>query len=199
MGVNAIKRISILILTITIIFSLVSCGNNSAKTNSEQAGEKTSQLDTKKKEEKTKEEVKTIAAGSTINGKSADITVNKIEFSYDVLPDKTDGFYNHYPAEKGKVYINIDVDVKNTQKQDLRCDNVMKVEADYNGGYKYNSQAIVEDKNLGFTYANITSITPLETKGMKFIINCPEEVEKTTNTLILTFYIDGEKYNYTMR
>ncbi|WP_297421747.1 hypothetical protein [Clostridium sp.] len=191
------KKVSIVLLTITIIFSLVSCGNRSTKTNSGQVEEKTSQSD--KDKEKAKEEVKTVTIGSTISGKSADITVNKIEFSYDVLPDKTDGFYNHYPAEQGKVYINIDVDVKNTQKQELRCGKVMKVEANYNDGYKYNSQAIVEDKNLGFTYANITSITPLETKGMRLIIDCPQEVEKSANTLTLTFDIDGEKYNYTMR
>lgn len=198
------KKILLTTFIIVLSVGLIACGsNNKATTNNKTQNEsKTETNSEKQKEEKVEEkteEAKTIAVGGTINGKSADIVINKIEFSYDVLPDKTEGGYTHYAAKSGKVYINIDADVKNTQKQELPCDKVMTVEADYNNGYKYKSQPIVEDSATGFTYANITKITPLETRGMRFIIDCPQEVGESKNPLILTFSVDGEKYQYTMR
>ncbi|WP_459479621.1 zinc ribbon domain-containing protein [Clostridium saccharoperbutylacetonicum] len=154
---------------------------------------------TTKVEDVKEPEIKTISPGDTINSKSYDITIKKIEFTYDVLPEKKTTIYSHYAAEKGKVYIDIAANVKNTQKQNLKCDQIINVEANYNNGYKYSSQAVVEDNNTGFTYANIKDIKPLETQGMRFIIQCPEEVQTSNNPLILTFNIEGEKYNYTMK
>lgn len=143
--------------------------------------------------------VKTIAPGEVITTDKAEITINKIEFSYDVLPDDTSSFYTHYAAESGKVYIHIDASVKNLQKQDLSCTDIMSVTANYNQGYTYKSYPIPEDSTTGFTYANITSIKPLEKRGVRFLINCPQEVEQSSNSLILTFNVGTEKYEYTMR
>lgn len=154
---------------------------------------------TVKVEDKKEPEIKTLEIGTTINSKSYDITVKKIEFTYDVVPDKKNIIYSHYAAEKGNVYIDIAADVKNTQKQNLKCDQIMNVEANYNNGYKYKSQAIVEDQTTGFTYANIMDIKPLETQGMRFIIQCPQEVETDNNSLNLTFNIEGEQFNYAMK
>ena len=97
------------------------------------------------------------------------------------------------------VYIHIDTDVKNIQKQQLGADEVMTVIADYNGGYTYTSQAVPEDSSTGFTYANITAIDPLKTLGIRYLISAPQEVEESENPLKLIFNIDGEKYEYTMR
>ncbi|AOR23675.1 hypothetical protein [Clostridium taeniosporum] len=194
------KRLAILSLIALLMTGLVGCGGNNKNQSTESS--KTKIEDTAKeksnKQEK-KEKIKTVQIGNTISNDSAEITINKIEFSYDVLPDDTSGFYTHYAAESGKVYINIDVDVKNIQKQDLPCDKIINVEANYNDGYQYKAQPIVEDASTGFTYANITSITPLETKGMRYLISCPQEVEETQNPLVITFNLNGEKYNYTIR
>ncbi|HAY3897728.1 TPA: hypothetical protein JRS25_003670 [Escherichia coli] len=190
----------ILLLILLLMFSLVGCNanNQSEKNSSSNVPVENNETKDKAKEE-VKEEVKTVAKGETISTESAEILINNVELTYDVLPDKTDGFYTHYPAESGKVYINVDVDVKNMQKQNLECDSVMNVKATYNGGYEYNAQPIVEDSTTGFTYSNITSITPLETKGMRYLIDCPQEVEESKNPLVLTFELNGEKYNYTIR
>lgn len=185
------KKFLIILSIIISVSALVACADN--KATSSQNGNKN-----ETKAEK-KEEVNNITIGNTIKSKSADIVINKIEFSYDVLPDKIDSVYTHYAAKSGKVYISIDTDVKNTQKQELPCDKVMTIEADYNNGYRYKSQPVVEDPNTGFTYANITKITPLETKGMRFLIDCPQEVAESNNSLILTFDLDGKKYQYKMR
>lgn len=150
------------------------------------------------KKEKKKEKKK-IKVGKTIKTSFAEIKIKKIEFSYDILPDNTSGYYTHYPAEKGKVYIHIDTDVKNIQKQPLEVDNILKVEADYNGGFTYTGGAVAEDSSLGFRYANITSIDPLSKLGVRYMIDCPQEVEESKDSLILTFTIDNEEYEYKMR
>lgn len=206
------KKILILTLvSLLCVTTIIGCGgsnknidtNSKNENNIEQFNKKEEKNEVKEVKEVKKEvevkEVKSIADAQTINTDNFDLTLNKVELTYDVLPDDTSGFYNHYPADSGKVYINVDVDIKNNQKQDLQCDKIITIVADYNNGYTYNANPIVEDPQLGFTYANITSITPLESKGMRYLINCPQEVEQSQNPLFLTFNINGEKYKYTIR
>lgn len=154
--------------------------------------------DEENKEEKAEETISTIQIGDTIKTDTVEITINNIEFSYDVLPDDTSSFYTHYPADSGNVYIHIDTDVKNLQKQNLGVEEIMMVVADYNDGYTYISNTIPEDSATGFTYANITSIKPLESLGVRFLIDCPQEVEETENSLNLTFMVDNKEYSYKM-
>jgi hypothetical protein len=140
-----------------------------------------------------------IKEGDTITTERMEVKIKKVELTYDVLPDDTSGFYTHYPADSGNVYIHIDTDIKNLQKQNLDCDNLMVVEADYNDGFTYHSSTIPEDSSTGFTYANITTITPLKTLGVRFLIEGPQEIEETENALFLTFTIDKQEYRYTIR
>ncbi|MGN2371984.1 hypothetical protein ACTFJW_18425 [Clostridium cagae] len=196
------EKLAILSLIAVLMTGLIACGEstkNQSSGSSETKVENTNNDKGNQQKQEKKEEVKTVEIGNTISSESAEIIVNKVEFSYDVLPEDTSSFYIHYAAESGKVYINIDVDIKNIQKQDLPCDKIINVEANYNDGYEYKGQPIVEDASTGFTYANITSITPLETKGMRYIINCPQEVAESQNPLVITFNLNKEKYNYTVR
>lgn len=140
-----------------------------------------------------------INIGDIISTENKEITINNVEFSYDVIPDKTDTIYSHYQADSGHVYIHIDTDIKNLQKQNLPCDEIMDVVADYNNGFTYNAFPVVEDSTTGFTYANIEAIKPLETLGMRFLIDCPQEVEESSNPIFLTFKVDGKNYKYTIR
>ena len=139
-----------------------------------------------------------IAVGGVITTDTMEITINKAELSYDVLPDDTSGFYTHYAADAGSVYLNLDVNVKNLGKQNLPCDEIMNATADYNGGYTYAGQAIPEDGSTGFTYANITSINPLGTLGVHFLFQCPQEVEESQNPLFITLEPAGTKDSYVL-
>lgn len=127
-----------------------------------------------------------INEGDTITTDTMEITINKVELTYDVLPDDTSGFYTHYEADAGNVYLHIDADVKNIAKQNLPCDSIAKLTADYNNGYTYSGNAVPEDSTTGFTYANITTIKPLATLGVHFIFKCPQEVAENTNPLFVT-------------
>lgn len=114
------------------------------------------------------------------------------------MPDNPDSFYSHYTPDAGKVYIVLSVDVKNNGKADIECDELLGVKADYNNGYAYSGFAVV-DEGGDFTYANITSVSPLSTQAMKYLIECPEEVETSTAPLFLTITVDGVNYQYTIR
>jgi len=150
-------------------------------------------------EKAAKDEVSVVSIGDTIKDDRAEITINKIEFSYDVLPDNTSSFYTHYAAESGKVYIHIDTDVKNIQKQDLGCDELMSVKVDYNNGYEYDGFPVPEDSTTGFTYANIVGIAPLCTQGVRFLVDCPQEVEESQNPVKIIFTLSNKEYEYVIR
>lgn len=194
------KKIFLLLtLILSTVFLCIGCAESNYENTSNLEVNNSTNTDLEEKEEIKEEIVKELKIGEVISTNEIQLTVKKIEFSYDVLPDDISGFYTHYAAESGSVYIHIDADVKNIQKQNLDCDSIMEVKADYNNGYTYTGFAIPEDSQTGFTYANITSIDPLQTLGVRFLIKCPQEVEETNNPLILKFEINGQKYEYKMR
>ncbi len=137
-----------------------------------------------------------ISIGETISNEYVEITINKVELVYDVLPDDVSGFYSHYEADQGNVYLHIDADVKNMGKQNLACDEILKATADYNNGYTYSGFPVAEDSNTGFTYANITSINPLETLGVHYLFKCPQEVEESSNPLFIIIEPSLSKDSY---
>jgi hypothetical protein len=148
----------------------------------------------------TLDEIKNISLGEKVITPSYEFTLNKVDLSYDVKPDNPPSYYSHYAADSGEVYIHIDADVKNTQKQNIDCDEIYSVTADYDGGYTYNGFAVAEDTDGDFTYANITALKPLQTLGIHNLIDCPEEVESSGKPLFIIITLnDDTKYKYVIR
>lgn len=146
------------------------------------------------------EKIKKVSIGKTIKTEDYDFTLRKVELSYDVNPDNPPSYYTHYPAENGQVYIHVDADIKNTQKQDLECDEIYGVKADYDDGYTYDGFAVAEDTDGDFTYANITQVNPLQTLGVHTLVDCPEEVETSDKSLkIIITMSDDSQYEYVIR
>ena len=141
-----------------------------------------------------------ISIGQKVVTENCEFTLNKVELSYDVKPQNPPSYYTHYPASDGQVYIYINATVKNIQKQSLECDEIYSVEADYDNGYKYIGFNIVNDSDGDFTYANINSVEPLQTRGVHCLIDCPEEVETSSKPLSITIKMkDGSDYLYKIR
>ena len=141
-----------------------------------------------------------LSSGQKIVTDKYEFTLNKVELAYEVRPDNPPSLYQYYPAESGKVYIHVDMDIKNLQKQNMYCDEIFTVTADYNNGYTYKGFETVEDDDGDFTYANITYITPLETKGVHGLVKCPEEVASSINSLfVIISFTDGREYKYIIR
>ena len=191
------RRVTVVLLAFVLALSFVGCAQPE-----EQISDDVKPTDEIKAEEpeKPKEpEAKEIVLGETITLDFAEITIKNIEFSYDILPDDTSSFYTHYAADSGQVYVHIDTDVKNLQKQGLPVDEFVNMEVDYNDGYKYNGSPVPEDTNTGFSYANITSIDPLQTLGIRLMADCPQEVAESENPVIVYLDFKGEKFFYKMK
>lgn len=142
-------------------------------------------------------ETKPIVLNELIVTEFAEYTINSVSFSYDVLPKTQNGFYSHYVPDQGKVYIDVELSVKNTEKRQVNANSVINFNADYNDGYTYSGFTVAEDKNSGFDI--FTSIDPLETKSLRYIIECPQEVEETEHPLFLITQLDNTEYKYIIR
>lgn len=142
----------------------------------------------------------TIDVGDTITVEDfCELTVSSVTFSYDVLPKVIDIVYSHYPADEGQIYLDVSVSIKNLRKAALPCDEVGTFTLDYDDGYLYTAFPVVEDSSTGFTYANITSIDPLQTMEMRFLVDCPEEVSTSDAPLLLNVSIGGEEFSLDLR
>jgi Telomeric repeat-binding factor 2. len=199
LGDGVVKKMYLLMIVFTVIFAGCTSTSKTQPVNSVAETQKDESPIEPKEEPKEENEVQEIKVGDVISGNSCEITVNSAELTYDVVPDNTSGFYTHYQSDQGKVYISVDVSAKNIAKQNLLCDEIMQVTADYNNGYTYSAFPVVDDSSTGFTYANISQIDPLETKGMKYLIDCPQEVEESTNPLYLIFTLDKKDYKLVIR
>lgn len=145
-------------------------------------------------------EMQEISLGDTITSDFIEFTLNKVELSYDVMPDNPPSFYSHYAADPGQVYIHVDADVKNIAKQNLSCDEIYTVTADYDNGYTYSGFSVVEETDGDFTYANITSIIPLQTLGIHNLVNCPQEIETSDKPLFIIITLnENTKLKYVIR
>ena len=144
--------------------------------------------------------IQPIALGETVITENYEFTLNRAEFSYRVEPDAPPSWYTYYEAPDNQVYLYLNVSIKNTQKQSLPCDEVYSVTVDYNSGYTYRGSFIADDTDGDFTYANITSVEPLQTLGVHCLVACPEEAETSEHPMFATITMkDGSKYQYTIR
>ena len=151
-------KATVLVLMASTLLSLTSCSQQQpSPTNSGEIESLKTQLESLKTEnddlkaqlktltETTTEETTTtqqgiaINVGDTITTDTIELTIQKVELTYDVLPDDTSGFYTHYAADVGNVYLHIDADIKNLAKQNLSCDAIASVTADYNNCLLYTS------------------------------------------------------------
>lgn len=97
------------------------------------------------------------------------------------------------------VYIDIDIGIKNLQKEKVKLEDIMVVVADYDRQDNYSSYALADGSSGFETGDQDISLSPLEAMNIRFLIQCPQEVEEKGDALLLNFQIDEEKYQYTMR
>lgn len=138
--------------------------------------------------------------GDTVDESELNITFNTMEFSYDVLPKNISGFYTHYAADPGKVYFQASMTIKNNMKQNLPCDEIVTAELVYDGEYKYSGFTVVDSSDeRTFDYANITSIDPLETRGIRVLFDLPQELETSSKSIKVKLTIGEKTFTYNFR
>lgn len=145
-------------------------------------------------------EVEEIKIGDAVETDEFTFKLERVEISRRVQPDAPPSYYTYYQAEKDHTYIYVKASISNKSKYALECDEIYSVEADFDGGYKYTGFNIADDNDGDFTYANITSIDPLATRGVHCLVDCPQIVEEEGKTLFITITLNnGYKYKYNIK
>ena len=145
-------------------------------------------------------EIEEIKIGDSVETDELTFTLEKVELSRRVQPDAPPSYYTYYQAEKDHTYIFVKASITNKGKYNLECDEIYSVEADFDGGYKYNGFNIADDYDGDFTYANITSVEPLATLGVHCLVDCPQIVEEEGKPLFITITLNnGSKYKYIIK
>ena len=105
------------------------------------------------------------------------------------MPPQPANYYHHYEAPSGKVYVDVCFAYTNTSEKDVSADEVISAKLKYANKYDYTGFSMIEEDSRGdFTYSNITNISPL-----------PEEAKSSTESVVVTFTVDGNTYTYTVR
>ena len=147
----------------------------------------------------TQDLVQPINIGDVIKTDDFEFTLNNVDFTQEVLPPDTSGYYRSYEAEAGKVYLHIKGSYYNKSKKDICIRDLFIPTADYNNGYTYKGFVVVDDGN-SFTWASSYIVcNPLSTCIYNGIIECPAEVQDSQSPLNVTFTAGGTKYKYTIR
>lgn len=141
----------------------------------------------------------TIALGDTILGTDYEFTLTNVTFSYEVLPPNTSSVYSSYPADSGKVYIDVSADVKNTMERNIRMDELFTVSACYDGKYQYPGFTVVGDDNQFIWASSYSAALPLETCKAHGLIECPDEVSTSGKSVVVTIEIDDVPYEYVLQ
>lgn len=118
-------------------------------------------------------------------------------YTADVLPPNTSGFYTHYPIDdpSNNVYFVVYCNLTNYSSSAIRADDMISVKAVFDGKYKYTANMVLEEKDgTGFDYASITSIDPLEARKGVFMFDIPKKVQDMNCELSIYFY--GNEYSF---
>lgn len=129
----------------------------------------------------------------TVNSKY-DVTMKYFEFTYKVEPPNPDGYYSYYEVkEDDTIYYHAVFDVKNLKGNPVDADEIIEATLTYDNVYNYYGFSTIEDDGgSDFTYTNISSIDPLETRTIHYIISVPSEVATSEKEILLTLEVDDE-------
>ena len=148
----------------------------------------------------SKDEIKTLKLGETIETEDFKYTLNSVEFTVDIIPSDTSGFYSHYEADSGKVYIRLDSTYYNRSKRNVCVRDLPKIVADYDNGYTYNGSSIVDDGDGSWTWVSSYIVCePLNTCVVTGMIECPEVVESSSAPLKILITLGDQVYQYDVR
>ena len=122
------------------------------------------------------------------------------DITTDVMPPSPAKWYSHYEAEKGKAYADVCVSYKNLNSSDIDADDTMTGKLLYGNKYEFTGFSIIEEDNRGdFTYANITSISPLSKEYVHYLFEIPEEAMNSSNSMKAFLTIGEETYSVLVR
>ena len=141
-----------------------------------------------------------VVLGEVVVTKNSEFSIDYSDITKDVMPPQPGSWYSHYESEAGTVYVDVCFAYKNTTGNNVGADDVISAGLKYAGQYDYTGFSMIEkDSRSDFTYSNITSIAPLSTEYVHYLYAVPEEVATSSESVEVTFTIDGNTYTYKVR
>lgn len=131
-----------------------------------------------------------------------EFTIKKYEFADTIVPSNPTGFYMYLPSEDGKLYIDLQVTVKNLHDSAVKQDQLPGTVTVFHGDKDvYTTRKVIEVSNGGNlnTYTSSNEIEPLDTEEYHIIASVPAEVKDSKEPLWVTFNVDGKKYIFNIR
>lgn len=181
----------IIILCIIVIIGALASSNNNNNTDST-----ITSVNTTESNKNT-----SIAMGDIVTEKDWEFSIEDTYFGQRINPPTQPSFYNYYQVDDtNNTYLCIVLNAKNISTVELKADDFANVKVKYNNNYTYSSFSVSPDKNLGFTYSNITSIKPLTSDKVYFLVEMPNSVSTETDTPIsIEIKVNNTTYYYQYR
>lgn len=89
---------------------------------------------------------------------------------------------------------------KNMRTEDAEASGTVSAKLKYSGKHEYSGFSIIETGSRGsFTSTTGKMIAPLTTEYIHYLFEVPEEIADTTESIVVSFLIDGNLYDYTVR
>lgn len=116
------------------------------------------------------------------------------EMTDDLLPSNTSGYYSHYQVDSAdNTYLVLKFEVTNYQTGDKDVDTFVSAKATFMGKYKYTGFIVSEDTD-GKGFSNYSSISPLSTAKVFYLIEIPKTVADKEFTVGIMF--DKQEYTF---
>lgn len=130
-----------------------------------------------------------------------EFTINKCQFSEKVEPSNPTGFYRYLPAKDGKLYVDLQVTVKNTQDIAVKQSQLLGSAVLYCGDESYSIQTVVETAQGGDlnTFTSQSDINSSETRVYHLVATVPAEVKDSKDDLWIRITANDTKYIYNVR
>lgn len=117
-----------------------------------------------------------------------------IEYSEDVTPSNTKGFYTHYPVENpDNIYLVVRYNITNYQSVEMDYETFVGVNLVADGKYRYDGFVVAETAD-GTSFTGYDTVKPLATEKMYYLIEVPKSVMEADYKINILF--DKEDYVY---
>ena len=148
--------------------------------------------------------MQTTVSATTITDKQVITHGGKCEFYVDycqitseVKPPQASGVYSYYPADSGKVYVDLCISYKNLSTSAVSVKDITNASLLYEGAYKYTGFECAEEDNRG-DFGSYVDFDPLTTEYMHLLVEVPEIVQ-TEGSVEMLFTIEGVQYRYQVK
>lgn len=143
----------------------------------------------------TVRDAKTIKKGDVLEEDDfAKLELKGAEYTDDLMPSNTSGFYNHYPiSNTDNTYLVVKFKITNLQSSARDVDSFIGVKAIYKDKYSYTGSVVEEEKD-GTGFSSYEDLSPLSEYKLFAMIEVPKSI--IDNDAVIEISFGGKEYLY---